>query len=80
MGKLVIVVILALVVVWWLRSLRRAAPPSNQARHRASSTAQAIVPCAHCGVHLPRTDAVTSAASPGAFYCTEAHRLAAEGR
>lgn len=80
MGKLVIVVVLALVVVWWLRGLRRAAPPAGTTRRSASSGVQAIVPCAHCGVHLPRADAVAHASAAGVFYCTEAHRLAAEGR
>jgi len=36
-----------------------------------------MVQCCHCGVHLPRSDAVED--SRGAF-CTEAHRLAGPRR
>jgi len=39
-----------------------------------------MVRCAHCGVHLPRSEAVVSSAkspedkSGGEFYCTNEHR------
>lgn len=80
MGKFVLVVVLALVVVWWLRSLRRVAPPSDAKPPAQPTAAQSIVPCAHCGVHLPRSEAVAAATSDQRYYCTEAHRLAAERR
>ena len=35
-----------------------------------------MMQCAHCGVHLPRADALMDAR--GAF-CSEAHRLAGPG-
>jgi len=79
MGKFVIVVVIALVIVWWLRGSRRAVPPAGSQRRTTGVALQAIVPCAHCGVHLPRAEAVAGAAA-GAFYCTEAHRLEAERR
>ncbi|MGA0610418.1 PP0621 family protein [Caldimonas sp. KR1-144] len=79
MAKLILIVVLALVVVWWLRGLRRPSPPASSKRSAGPSRAQAMVPCAHCGVHLPRIEAVAGA-DAGRFYCTEAHRLAAEER
>jgi len=36
--------------------------------------AQAMVRCAHCGVHLPRDDALLD--STGRSFCGEAHRIA----
>lgn len=36
-----------------------------------------IIECAHCAVHLPRTEAV--AGRHGLHYCGEAHRQDAEG-
>jgi uncharacterized protein len=58
-------------VVWWLlRSRSRpAAPPPPGA-----STPAPMVACAHCGLHLPQSDAPADAA--GRYYCSEAHRAA----
>lgn len=57
-------------VLWWTRSRSRSIgrePPA------APPALQSMVPCAYCGVHLPRAEAV-----PGALglYCSEAHRRA----
>jgi uncharacterized protein len=65
--------ILALVVallLWLLfgRSRKRTAKATQQSQQ---PTAFAV--CAHCGVHLPMTDAVLD--GPTA-YCSDAHRLA----
>ena len=35
-------------------------------------TPAAMVRCAHCGLHLPETDAVAEGAQ---LYCSDAHRL-----
>ncbi len=76
-------VLLALVLIWlWyspaLRSLRggasrRAAPtpPKPQAPEE-------MVSCAHCGVHLPRSEALIDDA--GRPYCGSAHRAAGPAR
>lgn len=40
---------------------------------RPTVDAEAMVACAHCGVHLPRGDAVADGALA---YCSEAHRIA----
>lgn len=46
------------------RSVRQdQAPPAG--------TGEDMVRCAHCGVHLPRSEAI---ASQGEFYCTNEHR------
>lgn len=68
-----LIVILVVVAVGWL--LLRGRTSDRRVRRGASSGAnlQAMVQCAHCGVHLPRADAVEDRL--GAF-CSEAHRLA----
>ncbi len=72
--KYVILIALAAVVFWWLRSRLRG-PAAPTARSRAEPTqAQAMLACAHCGVHVPQADVVADAA--GRPYCSEAHRLA----
>ncbi|MCW5656275.1 MAG: hypothetical protein KIT60_01115 [Burkholderiaceae bacterium] len=67
--------ILALVVglvVWWLvgRSRKRTTDHSDT---RSSQTPTAFAVCAHCGVHLPISDAVLDGQTA---YCSDAHRLA----
>lgn len=52
-------------------------PGEDQERQpdaRSQRPAGRIVPCAHCGVHLPLTEALHDIG--GRAYCCEAHRLA----
>ncbi len=71
-----LVVLLVIVAVLWFtlrRSDRR--PPSRSPKRPPAP--QAMVQCAHCGVHLPSAEAVTAGGLP---YCSEAHRLAGPRR
>ena len=61
--------------VWW--AWRRARSTSTQRPPAAPPQAQEMVTCAHCGIHLPHTEAV--AGSRGQ-YCSAAHRSAAGDR
>lgn len=67
MKYLVLVLVIA-VVLWWARSRSRTVTRKPQATPPAL---QAMVPCAHCGVHLPFAEAV-----PGVLgvYCSDEHR------
>ncbi len=69
-----LLVLVVVVVVLWLMLRGRASSVSSSRRRRGRAEAQTMVACAHCGVHLPRPEAVTDAA--GRPYCSEAHRLA----
>ncbi len=68
-----LVVALVVFVVFWL--LLRGRKPDRPATRGSTGEGapQAMVQCSHCGVHLPRADALVD--TRGAF-CTEAHRLA----
>ena len=60
-------------VIWWVwkkRSLQPGPRPTP-----ASRDPELMVVCAHCGVHLPKSDSV---AENGAYFCSDAHRLAAK--
>jgi uncharacterized protein len=69
--KYLLLIVIVLAVLWLARAGRSrgaARPPSG-----TPPQPQAMVACAHCGVHLPRGDAVAGAQD---LYCSEAHRLA----
>lgn len=57
-----------------MREKRTAAP--KKAAAPAVGPPQAMARCAHCGLHLPATDALPG---PGGVYCSVAHRRAGAG-
>ncbi len=68
MMKYLVLVLVIGAVFWWARSRSRT---TGRKRHAAPPALQAMVPCAHCGVYLPRAQAV-----PGVLgiYCSDEHR------
>lgn len=65
MSRLILLVIVVAVAYWLLRSFLKPAPKGEQ------STSEAMVQCAHCGVHLPQSGAISA---DGKYFCCEAHR------
>jgi uncharacterized protein len=70
-----------LFAAWWFFRPRRKAPPSASAaagmargRQGADVEAEAMVDCAHCGVHLPSSEALRDDAAR--TYCSNEHRIA----
>ncbi|MFH0132106.1 PP0621 family protein [Variovorax sp. VaC1] len=80
--------LLVLAVLWvaiWLWRKNRREEMRDAQRERAAKAQrppgapavgppQAMVRCAHCGLHLPATDAI--AGPGGTVYCSVAHRQA----
>ena len=71
-----VVVLLVVGLVLWLmlaRGQRRGAerPPSTAPKTRVPAPL-AMAECAHCGLHLPASDAVVDGSR---VYCSQAHRL-----
>jgi uncharacterized protein len=75
--------LIAVVVVWLLYSpflrrarqlMRKQRPPAPTATTGPAQPAQVedMVACAHCGVHLPASEACRDTA--GRAYCSAAHR------
>ena len=72
-----------IVVMWYLQMVKsrrqkgRAAPPADAAT-RPLASAEPMLQCAQCGVHIPASEAV-----PGAdgqlSYCSNEHRLRHRG-
>lgn len=68
-----LVLLLVVVGVLWFARSRAAGKPARRGPPGKPPPVQPMVSCAHCGVHLPRDDAVDGA---NGLYCSEAHRLA----
>ena len=84
MSKVLLIIGIALGVYWLWRQGRmaeareaRQAPPAAPAAARNSplKSPQDMVACAHCGLHLPRSEALADGPGGSApFYCSAAHR------
>ncbi|HKA42942.1 MAG TPA: PP0621 family protein [Burkholderiales bacterium] len=75
MAKIILLVLGLLLVYWILKGYRRGierrgtAPPARGGED--------MVRCAHCGVHLPRSESLTT---QGEFFCTPDHQREHERR
>lgn len=79
MSRLFLLVVVV-VLLWWWFSSRRATVRSDKASKKPPdelSGSNQMVSCAHCGVHLPQSDALESV--EGVFYCGEEHRRLGPG-
>jgi uncharacterized protein len=71
--KFLLFLLAVVALLWLLRgSVRRRMPPVQRP---SASKPQAMLACAHCGVHLPRDEALPGR---GGVFCGEAHRKAFE--
>ena len=70
--KYLVLLLVIVAVLWLARSRPRVARPDRAAKSDRAAP-QAMIECAHCGVHLPRAEAV---AGLQGHYCSDAHRLA----
>ncbi len=75
--KFVLLVFVIVIAGWLIFGRRRARPPTPARapdETQAGAGPQTMLVCAHCGVHLPRADALQDVeARP---FCSEAHRVA----
>ena len=75
--KYLLIIAIVLALVWLTRAARgREKPPAAPQRAQPPDAHEEMIACAHCGIHLPRSEATAGA---GALYCGEPHRLAHEG-
>lgn len=82
MLRLLLFVAAIVVLVWLIRSARRrddgpGSPPRSEEKPRDAGDREAMVACARCGVHLPRSEALQGR---GGWFCGETHRLEFEQR
>jgi uncharacterized protein len=79
--KYLIWLVIVFAVIWWIRQQRQKPSDAtgNKTGKKANQTdggAQVMVPCAHCGAHMPQAEALEGRQG---VYCSEAHRQRQEG-
>jgi uncharacterized protein len=67
--RFIVLIVLVVLAVWLIRRALQA-PAQKADLHKRTEAAGELVRCAHCGVHLPRSEARQAA---GALYCSEEH-------
>ncbi|MEI6300285.1 MAG: PP0621 family protein [Betaproteobacteria bacterium] len=70
MSKLLLLILAAAVLYLLVKGFGRKASARKPEVH-ASTEAERMVGCAHCGVNLPEAEAIEEG---GAYFCGEAHR------
>jgi len=71
MAKIILLVLGLLLVYWILKGYRRRVDGAGSATPSAGT--EDMVQCAQCGVHLPRSESITT---QGRFYCSAEHQRA----
>jgi uncharacterized protein len=67
--KILLLIAIAYVVWALIRTYQRSL--NNPSAQASKQTVEDMVKCAHCGVNLPRSEAIYSA---GHFFCTPEHQ------
>lgn len=70
--KYLVLLLIVVAVLGWLRVQRR----QNHSQNAAPHSPQDMLPCSHCGVHVPRQDAI---AGQRGQYCCAQHQQQHEG-
>jgi uncharacterized protein len=73
--KYLVLLLIVFAGIWWIRQQRQ---PRDDAhiKPKADTAPQTMLPCAHCGTHVPERDAVQGQQG---VYCSEQHRQHKEG-
>ena len=71
MSKLLLLLFLGLAAYLVFKALRRRDGNDRRADRADPRAPERMVACAHCGVHLPESEAI---ADDGRHYCCAAHR------
>jgi len=74
--KYLVLILVVLAVLWLLRAgARRGEAPKPKPGPAPAPKGENMVSCAHCGLHLPGSEALPGR---GGMFCGEAHRAAYE--
>ena len=67
---LIRILLIALVAWLLLRMLKNWANKKNLSRKKTPGEIQTMVPCEHCGLHIPKNEALQS---DNRYYCSQEH-------
>lgn len=70
MSKLLILILVGLALYLLIKGFGRRAS-TRKPKADAPAAGERMVSCAHCGVHMPQSDAISG---DGIYFCGEAHR------
>lgn len=79
MSRILLLIVAVLVFIWLLRRALAGRKPRGGPGQpgRPDSPPPELVACAHCGVHLPKIEALTGrepdGAVPALYFCSEDH-------
>ena len=72
MGRILFLALIIALLFWVIGSYRRSLKKREDAHEEPRSLeGEDMVRCVHCGVHLPRSESITS---EGNFFCSDEHR------
>lgn len=74
MLKYLLLIAVVLVVLWAMRRASLPRPPAPPPRRPSPPQLESMVRCSHCGLHLPRSEAVLD--EQGRVFCSAQHRIA----
>ena len=74
MAKIILLILGLLLVYWILKSYRRRVDSGESRTPPAGG--EDMVQCAQCGVHLPRSESITT---QGRFFCSAEHQRMHQG-
>jgi uncharacterized protein len=73
--KYLVLILIVFAGIWWIRQQRR--PPQDSTQKNTSTPPPVVmVPCTHCGTHVPESDATRGKEG---WYCSASHRASHEG-
>lgn len=72
MAKIILLALGLLFVYWLLKGYRRRVDREGE-KPPPAADGEPMVQCAQCGVHLPRSESITTR---GSFYCSAEHQRA----
>ena len=73
--KYLLLILIVLAGLWIARAGRRRVAPPTRPTAATPPQQEPMLACAHCGLHLPRSEALPGR---GGVFCGEAHRAAYE--
>ena len=73
--RFIVLIALVVLAVWLIRRALRGPVQKADLQRKAQAVGE-LVRCAHCGVHLPRSESITT---HGSYYCSAEHQQAHQG-